>query len=207
LESKGFDLSQFKKEESVNELEIIINKIFTFWEENLKLNTLKLDNDLLMQIISDLLLTMKTQGFSDTIQDILSPKFNRVRIDREDEIYFAAITTNMINEFIVNFGTNNFDESTISRLHNLLSEKEQSLFNKLTSPNINPTNQELNDIFNANLLEGNKSFENYIENFEEWKLRMKLALLNNCGYIDNEQNNKQVKNLLYSLESVDLNIE
>ena len=150
---------------------------------------------------------MKTQSLSETIQDILSPKFNRVRIDREDEIYFAAITTNMINEFIVNFGTNNFDEFTISRLHDLLSEREKLLFNNLTSPNVNPNNQELNDIFNANLLEGNKSFENYIENFEEWKLRMKLALLNNCGYIENEPNNKQVKNLLYSLENVAFNIQ
>ena len=65
---------------------------------------------------------------------------------------------------------------------------------------------ELNNVFNDSLLEVNNSLENYLSNFEEWKLRMKIALLNNCGYVDNEQNNKKVKELLLSIENVDISI-
>ena len=67
-----------------------------------------------------------------------------------------------------------------------------------------PKVDDLNNIFNDNLLEINKSFKNYLSNFEDWKLRMKIALLNNCGYVDNEQNNKKVKELLLSIDNVNI---
>ena len=66
---------------------------------------------------------------------------------------------------------------------------------------------DLNNIFDDNLLEVNKSFKNYLTNFEDWKLRMKVALLNNCGYVDNEQNNKKVKELLLSIDNVNISID
>ena len=35
------------------------------------------------------------------------------------------------------------------------------------------------------------NFQNYMQNFEEWKLRMKISLLYNCGFVSNEKNNKK----------------
>ena len=207
LENNGIDLSQFKKEESVNELGVILDKIIKLWIEKVKINPNKMENDLLDQILSNLLTTMKTQGLLEKIQDVLSPKFNRVKVEREDEIYFASITTNLINEFVTNFGTNNFDDLVVSRLQNILSDKEKEAYSELIVTKPLPTVDDLNTIFNDNLLEVNKSFKNYLSNFEDWKLRMKLALLNNCGYVDNEQNNKKVKELLLSINNVKVSID
>jgi hypothetical protein len=36
---------------------------------------------------------------------------------------------------------------------------------------------------------------------------MKIALLNNCGYVDNEQNNKKVKELLLSIDNVNVSVD
>ena len=166
-----------------------------------------MENDLLNHILSDLLTTMKIQGLLKKIQDVLSPKFNRVRIEREDEIYFASITTNLINEFVTDFGTTSFDESIVARLQNILSESEKEAYSELIVAKSIPTVDNLNNIFNDNLLDVNKSFENYLTNFEDWKLRMKVALLNNCGYVDNEQNNKKVKELLLSIDNVNVSID
>ena len=207
LESNGIDLSQFKKEESINELGIILEKIITLWEEKVKLNPNKMEDDLLNQILSDLLTTMKIQGLLEKIHDVLSPKFNRVRIERDDEIYFSSITTNLINEFVTDFGTKSFDESIVARLQNILSESEKEAYSELIDPKSLPTVDDLNNIFNDNLLEVNKSFKNYLSNFEDWKLRMKISLLNNCGYVDNEQNNKKVKELLLSIDNVNVSID
>jgi hypothetical protein len=207
LETNGIDLSQFKKEESVNELGIILDKIIKLWEEKVKLNPNKMENDLLNQILSDLLATMKIQGLLEKIQDVLSPKFNRVRIEREDEIYFASITTNLINEFVTDFGTTSFDETTVSRLQDILSEREKEAYSELIIAKPIPTDDDLNNIFNDNLLEVNKSLKNYLSNFEDWKLRMKIALLNNCGYVDNEKNNKKVKELLLSIDNVNVSVD
>ena len=207
LESNGIDLSQFKKEESINELGIILEKIIKLWEEKVKLNPNKMEDDLLNQILSDLLTTMKIQGLLEKIHDVLSPKFNRVRIERDDEIYFASTTTNLINEFVTDFGTKSFDESIVARLQNILSESEKEAYSELIDPKSLPTVDDLNNIFNDNLLEVNKSFKNYLSNFEDWKLRMKISLLNNCGYVDNEQNNKKVKELLLSIDNVNVSID
>ena len=207
LESNGIDLSQFKKEESINELGIILEKIIKLWEEKVKLNPNKMEDDLLNQILSDLLTTMKIQGLLEKIHDVLSPKFNRVRIERDDEIYFSSITTNLINEFVTDFGTKSFDESIVARLQNILSESEKEAYSELIDPKSLPTVDDLNNIFNDNLLEVNKSFKNYLSNFEDWKLRMKISLLNNCGYVDNEQNNKKVKELLLSIDNVNVSVD
>ena len=166
-----------------------------------------MEDDLLNQILSDLLTTMKIQGLLEKIHDVLSPKFNKVRIERDDEIYFASITTNLINEFVTDFGTKSFDESIVARLQNILSESEKEAYSELIDPKSLPTVDDLNNIFNDNLLEVNKSFKNYLSNFEDWKLRMKISLLNNCGYVDNEQNNKKVKELLLSIDNVNVSID
>ena len=206
LESNGIDLSQFKKEDPKNELGLILSKIIEIWEEKVRKNPNKIDNELLNQIVLDLLTTMKNQGLIDKIQDILSPKFNRVKIDREDEIYFTAITTNLINEFVTDFGTSNFDDKTNERIMNILSESEKESYLKLVNNQPNPSVEDLNNIFNDSLLEVDKSFKNYLSNFEDWKLKKKVALLNNCGYVDNEKNNKKIKELLISIENTDISI-
>ena len=206
LESNGIDLSQFKKEKSVNELRNILEKIIKLWEEKVKLNPIKMDIDLLNKISSDILTTMNIQGVLEKIQDVLSPKFNRVKIEREEEIYFASITTNIINEFVSDFGINNFDKLVVGKLQNILSEKDKESYSKLISINQLPTPDDLNNIFNSNLLEVNKNYENYLSNFGDWKLSMKIALLNNCGYVDNEQNNKEIKELLLSIENANVSV-
>jgi hypothetical protein len=150
---------------------------------------------------------MNVQGVLEKIQDVLSPKYNRVRIEREDEIYFASVTTNVINEFVSDFGINNFDKLVVGKLQNILSEKDKESYSKLISTKPLPSLDELNNIFNSNLLEVNKNFENYLSNFRDWKLSMKIAMLNNCGYIDNEQNNKKIKELLISIENVNLTVD
>ena len=205
LERNNIDLSKLKKDKSINQLEIILNNIITIWQEKVKLNPNKIENELLDQILSDLLTTMKVYGLADKIHDILSPKFNRVRIERKDVIYFANITTTLINEFITDFGTKSFDELTISKIQNILSESEKEAYSKLINNKPIPTTNDLSNIFDDNLLETNSIFKNYLTNFEEWKLRMKIALLNNCGYIDNEKNNKKIKNLITSIENINFN--
>ena len=88
-----------------------------------------------------------------------------------------------------------------------LDPEEEEAYSELIVTKPLPTVDDLNTIFNDNLLEVNKSFKNYLSNFEDWKLRMKLALLNNCGYVDNEQNNKKVKELLLSIDNVNISID
>ena len=207
LKSNGIDLSQFKKEESPNELGIILDKIIKIWEDQVKRNPNKMEVDLLHQILSDLSSTMRVHGLLEKIQDVLSPKFNRVRIEREDEIYFASITTRLINEFVTDFGTKSFNELIVSKLQDVLSDSEKEAYLELIVAKALPTVDELNKVFNDSLLDVNNSIKNYWSNFEEWKLRMKIALLNNCGYVDNEQNNKKIKELLNSIENVNLTID
>ena len=91
-------------------------------------------------------------------------------------------------------------------MQNILSESEKESYLELIAARSLPTVDDLNNIFNDNLLEVNKSFENYLSNFEDWTLRMKVALLNNCGYVDNEQNNKKVKELINSIDNVNISI-
>ena len=94
----------------------------------------------------------------------------------------------------------------VEKLQNILSEKDKESYSKLISINQLPTHDDLNNIFNSNLLEVNKNYENYLSNFGDWKLSMKIALLNNCGYVDNEQNNKEIKELLLLIENANVSV-
>ena len=206
LKSNGIDLSQFKKQETENELDSIINKIMSFWQDKVKSNKCKIDDELLNQILEDLLKTMNSSNLTQKIQDELSPKFYRVKINREDEIYFTTITTSLINEFVTYFGTKNLDKDTLLKMESVLSKNEQSLYMKCEELRSKPNEKELNDIFDEGMLKSN-NFTIYLLNFEEWKLRRKIALLNNCGYVDNEQNNKNIKELILSIDNLQLDID
>ena len=50
------------------------------------------------------------------------------------------------------------------------------------------------------------NFQNYLLNFEEWKLRMKIALINSCGYISNEKNNKAIRELIDSITNIKVEV-
>ena len=202
LTSNDIDLKQFKQVNFENELNIIINKILKIWENKVKTNPCEIDEEILNQIISDLNKMIEADKLAQNIHDELSPKFNRVKINREDEVYFATITTNLINEFINNFGTNNYDSTISTKLKEILSTKEVELYTKIDKDAPDLNTEKLNEIFKDNFLDKKNNFHNYMQNFEEWKLRMKISLLNNCGFVSNEKNNKKIKELINSINKV-----
>ena len=54
LESNNIDLKQFKKTTYENELNLIINKIFDYWENKVKDNSLNINKNLLDQILTEI---------------------------------------------------------------------------------------------------------------------------------------------------------
>ena len=206
LESNNIDLKQFKKTTYENELNLIINKIFNYWENKVKDNSLNINKNLLDQILTEIKKLIEIEKLSQKIHDELSPKFNRVKVNREDEIYFASITTSLINEFINSFGTKKYNQSTTEKIINLLSTRESELYQKLVNGKLNQTEFELNKIFSENFSDVKNNFQNYLLNFEEWKLRMKIALINSCGYISNEKNNKAIRELIDSITNIKVEV-
>ena len=88
----------------------------------------------------------------------------------------------------------------------MLSTRESELYQKLVNGKLNQTEFELNRIFSENFSDVKNNFQNYLLNFEEWKLRMKIALINSCGYISNEKNNKAIRELIDSITNIKVEV-
>ena len=199
----NIDISKFKEEEPINEVNLLIEKVIKLWEEKFIKDSSGIEKDIIDLFLEELKSCMKIQKLKEKIEDQLSPKFNRVKIDREDEIYFASVTTSTFNKFINDFGISNLTESTLNKIENILTAREKILFNKIRSYN-KTSIDDITQIFNKDIEDDSETYSIFLENFEKWKLNMKSSFLNNCGYIDNEKNNQAVKKIITSMTKIEI---
>lgn len=124
----------------------------------------------------------------------------------DTEEYLASISTAYINDFVSNFGYNFMQHERISELEEICTSYRIDL----TALNERPVNSRaegsLIQIYDAN---HNDSVENpLISNFNAYIVKIKLALLSNCGLVNYDVNaNNELISLIGQLENVNFSVE
>jgi len=135
---------------------------------------------------------------------LFEEKTRLLNIPEDTEEYLASITTNMINEFITSFGFNFMSQDRLYELYAICEEYQEDV-KLLQQYDKNVSLETLQQIYNLD--DGSLHVSPLSENFNAYLIKMKLAMLSNCGVVnyDAEANNK-LKSILDDLKKLDFGL-
>jgi hypothetical protein len=183
----------------------LVDGLFELWRAKMKyekfdeLNTAGLSRKAFTELIEILETTIDHLGLVDFLTVLVEKKTSRLQVGRDAEEYLAAVCANYLNDFVVNMGFNYMSDNRLEELQQLsvtYNLNITSLFDKKEAP----SKKDLIPVFQTAAPAGGMTeteFAPMIESYNRFVLKIKLALLSNCGFVHydviaNEQLSKQL---------------
>jgi hypothetical protein len=212
LNSRQMDLDKALENKVVSSATKLVDAVIELWKSKLTaahfetfLN-LGMEANTFDSLIENLLTTFNVLNVRHELIKIFEQKTRMVFSPMDTEEYLASISTAYINDFVSNFGYNFMQHERIAELEELCTSYRIDL----TALNERPVNSRaegtLIQIYDAN---HNDNVENpLIANFNAYIVKIKLALLSNCGLVNYDVNaNNELNRLIEQLENVDFTVE
>jgi hypothetical protein len=162
---------------------------------------LGLDKNALDQLITNLLETFQRLNVRNELIALFEQKTRLIHAPSDTEEYLASIITEYINDFVSNFGFNFMKDDRLEELLSIAQIYKQDM-RLITRDSIEDKEDQLLLIYNKMDSVDNVS-PPLRENFRLFILKMKLAMLSNCGFVtyDIEQNDS-LKVLINQLNEI-----
>ena len=124
-------------------------------------------------------------------------------LPEETEEQLASISSDFFNDFVANFGFNFMQTDRINELKEIAQEYQLDI-SSLFSEQKNIREDDLINIFDNNHI----SDAPLINSFNNYILKIKLALLSNCGFVNYNVNaNNEINTLLSGLDQIEFKIQ
>ena len=211
LSEKGINLTAALENRVLTSASKLVDLVLTEWKSVLSLNQFEkyfkmgLDKNSLDQLLANLLETFDRLNVRDDLINLFEQKTRLIHAPSDTEEYLASIITEYVNDFVSNFGFNFMKDNRLDEVVSVAKIYQQDL-SLITRENSKSKELLLLDIYNKM-----DSIDNVppplIENFRVFILKMKLAMLSNCGFVsyDLEQNEK-LEQLLQRLNEIRFNL-
>lgn len=192
LVSKNIDLQLVLENRVLTSAARLVDSVIDSWRTRLELENFEsyfqmgLDKNAMYLLVENLYLTFDSLGIRDELIQLFEQKTRLINAPSDTEEYLASIITEHINDFVSNFGFNFMKEDRINEIVKIAKAFNQNL-NLLTREDIQDYNAELKNIYDKtdslNDVDLPKS-----ENFQLFTLKIKLAMLSNCGFAMQDEN-------------------
>lgn len=207
LADKGIDLTLALENRVLTSASKLVDIVLDEWQNVLNLNRLShyidlgLDKNALDQLITNLLETFQRLNVRNELIALFEQKTRLIHAPSDTEEYLASIITEYINDFVSNFGFNFMKDDRLEELLSIAQIYKQDM-RLITRDSIEDKEDQLLLIYNKMDSVDNVS-PPLRENFRLFILKMKLAMLSNCGFItyDIEQNDS-LKVLINQLNEI-----
>jgi hypothetical protein len=212
LRDKNIDLDAALENRVLTSASKLVDAVIDQWIMNMSMEHFKdyfrlgLDKTSFSELIENLLLTFETLSVRDELIELFEQKTRLIYAPSDTEEYLAAIISEFINDFVSNFGFNFMRFERIDDVLQVASEYQQeiSLLQKIGE---NETREKLLVIYDKADTPDNIP-PPLIDNFQLFILKMKLAMLSNCGFAKyNMDANEQLAQLIARLEEMNFSIE
>lgn len=212
LENEDLYIDKVIEDKTETSATKLVDGILDIWQEQMNLNSFEdfvkigLGNDLISLIIENLMLTFEVLKVRETLIEIFEEKTRMLNPEDECEEYLAAISCSYINDFICNFGFNYMASDRKVELFELC-EEYQIDYKFVDNQEFLRTRK--NDLIVHIFDKGGLSMENrdnstpIIESYNAFVVKMKLALLSNCGFANYDINaNNALDEIIEEVETL-----
>jgi hypothetical protein len=211
LNSKDIDLESALENRVLTSASKLVDSILDHWRIKLGIEGFQtyfdmgLEKNAMVSLIENLFETFQTLDIRNDLIELFEHKTRLISAPSDTEEYLAAIITEFINDFISNFGFNFMKEERIQEVMKIANDYNQdvSLF-------IKDGKQDKSEVLLAiyDKMETRDAVAPpLIENFQLYILKLKLAMLSNCGFANyNIASNNQLNEMIQNLDSFDFHL-
>jgi len=216
LEDSGIDINKLFGVKVNTSGSSLVSGLFEKWRAGiqydrfLELVNAGLTRNTFDYLIDSLFTTIDHLNLQDFLITHVEKKTQRLQMSRDAEEFLASICANYINDFVVNFGFNYMSAERLDELKQIASSYNINL-QSITEIRDLPNKSELMEFFNAEKpAEASvmADFTYMIGSYNQFLLKIKLAILSNCGFVNYDvQANNQLSKLLEKMDLLNFNIE
>jgi hypothetical protein len=211
LRSKDIDLDTALENRVLTSASKLVDAILDHWKKRLDIEGFQnyfdmgLEKNAMVSLIENLLETFQTLDIRNELIELFEHKTRLISAPSDTEEYLAAIITEFINDFISNFGFNFMKEERIQEVMKIAHEYNQDL-SLITREGKENKSAVLLDIYDK-METRDAVAPPLIENFQLFILKLKLAMLSNCGFANyNIASNNQLNEMIQQLESFNFHL-
>jgi len=212
LKEHGYDLTKAFENKFNTSATALVEKILNLWKEKFNHEKLQVyfDNGLtksVFDIYFDALFeTFQNLEVQQLLVKLVEQKTKRLQLGRDAEEYLASVSTHIINDFVTNFGFNYFDNNRLIEIKTVCDEMKVDV-SFLFDSEMDDDLPELESLF-VPLESGKAEFNPVVENFNKYVLKIKLALISNCGNASfNIEENNKLGEIISKCEKLEFKID
>ena len=216
LEDSGIDIDKLFGGKVSTSGSSLVAGIFEKWKSNIQfehfteLISAGLSRNTFDHLIDTLVTTIEHLNLQEFLTTHVEKKTQRLQMGRDSEEYLASLCTNYINDFLVNVGFNYMSQDRLEELKFIAGQYNINI-HLLTDIQPLPDKLEMKEFFNAERpaeASAVADFTYMIESYNKFLLKMKLAILSNCGFVNYDvQANNHLSKLLEKMDALNFNLE
>lgn len=216
LEDNGINLDKLFGSKVNTSASSLVSGLFEKWKNNIQyehfreLITAGLTRNTFDFLIETIITTIEHLNLQEFLVSNVEKKTQRLHMGRDAEEYLASLCTNYINDFVINVGFNYMSNDRLEELKQIASLYNINL-QLVTEESVLPDKLRLKDFFNADKTtesSGMADFTYMISSYNRFLLKLKLAILSNCGFVNYDvEANDQLSKLLEQMDILNFNIE
>jgi hypothetical protein len=211
LIEKGIDLDAVLENRLLTSASRLVDSVLNYWKDQLSVDhfekyfSMGLDKSAMDALVENLLETFESIGVRNELIDLFEQKTRLLNAPSDTEEYLASLITEYINDFTSNFGFNFMKDERVNEIITVAEDFNQNI-DLLTGKGRKDEKTLLLSVYDqSDRIES--VAPPLIENFQIFIIKMKLAMLSNCGFAQYDlQANNELSNIINTLESLNFQI-
>jgi hypothetical protein len=212
LEEHDIDIGKVLENKVITSATRLVDGVIDLWNEQIKIEHFSsytengLKTNVLNTLLDNLNETFEILNVRDELVKLFERKTRMIDPGPNAIEYLAYVSCNYINEFVSNFGVSFMSEERLSELNEIGHDFKIDL-NLLNNRNRETSEGALVDVFDAPASVEQQSIP-LIENYSLFILKIRMALLSNCGFANYDvKSNDKLASIISNIESLDFNLE
>jgi hypothetical protein len=189
----------------------LVDSVLDHWKEKLKIDNFGaylnkgLEKSAMVALVENLMDTFEILGIRNELIELYEQKTKLLSAPKDTEEYLAAIITAFINDFTSNFGLNFMQAERVEEVLKIAEEYQIDL--KLMARK-NQTEQQVELLAIYDKMDSRDAVHPpLVDNFQRYILKMKLAMISNCGFAQyNIDTNRSLSKLIDELQQVEFKL-
>ncbi len=216
LQDNGINLDKLFGSKVNTSASSLVSGLFEKWKNSIQYEQFRelisagLTRNTFDFLLETIITTIEHLNLQEFLVTNVEKKTQRLHMGRDAEEYLASLCANYINDFVINVGFNYMSSDRLDELKQIAAMYNISLQLVTEEANL-PDKSALKDFFNADKTtesSGMADFTYMINSYNRFLLKLKLAILSNCGFVNYDvEANDQLSKLLEQMDVLNFNIE
>tara|TARA_B110000285_G_scaffold235285_1_gene316073 strand:+ start:4125 stop:6893 length:2769 start_codon:yes stop_codon:yes gene_type:complete len=211
LQNNNIDIEKVLENKVITSATRLVDGVLELWFKSLEIDNFSvyaeygLKTTILNSLVENLVNTFEILNVRNILIDLFEKKTRMIEPGPNAIEYLAHVSSNYINEFVASFGMSFMSDERLEGLNDLGRDfdLDLSLLNEQTVV----LEKSLIDIFDSPASVEQQSIP-LIENYSLFILKVRLALLSNCGFASyNVESNNELMEIINNIEELEFKIE